>query len=330
MKQIFAIFFSVVLAYGSFAQQSDECISCPAQSLKPGFHQDFGYEKAMLFDNGGFVTNSLNTSDPDSSVLQGTNSTLGTGMNMGAGYAPADDFTISSGSWQIDSIAFFNYQTGSTTTSSMTAIYVRIWEGSPMSGGTVVWGDTTTNLLQSSTWTNVYRGSLSTWTTTRPIMRTVAATSGLSLDPNTYWVEVQGSGSIASGPWGVPITISGVEASGDALQRQLTTWVALTDGGSTQPLGLPFVIYGSVIGSIEDQFSNSVRIFPVPATDQITIDAEAEISKVVIYDQNGTIVRIIETSGKQTSVGVNELLPGVYHILTETTNGIISTQIVVE
>lgn len=330
MKQIFAILFSLAIGFSSFAQQSDDCIGCPAQSLKPSVHQDFGYEKALLYDNGGFITNGLNPADADSSVLQGTNSTLGTGMNMGTGYAPADDFTISSGSWQIDSIAFFNYQTGSTTTSSMTAIYVRIWEGSPMSGGTIVWGDTTTNLLETSYFTNVYRGSSTAWTTTRPIMRTVANTSGLTLDANTYWVEVQGSGSIASGPWGVPVTISGVEASGDALQRQLTTWVALADLGSTQPLGLAFVVYGSVIGGLEEEYSNSVRIFPIPATDQITIDADAEISKVVIFDQNGTIVRTIETSGKQTSVGVNELLPGVYHILTETSNGIISTQIVVE
>ncbi len=57
-----------------------------------------------------------------------------------------DDFTVpAGGGWQVDQMQFFAYQTGSTTTSTMNDIRVQIWNGDPTAGGTVIWGDLTTN-----------------------------------------------------------------------------------------------------------------------------------------------------------------------------------------
>ncbi|MDZ7624130.1 MAG: hypothetical protein U5J96_06760 [Ignavibacteriaceae bacterium] len=53
----------------------------------------------------------------------------------------ADDFTIPAGeTWQIDQVMTFAYQTGSTTTSTINDVRIQIWNGNPMSGGTVIWG----------------------------------------------------------------------------------------------------------------------------------------------------------------------------------------------
>jgi len=75
----------------------------------------------------------------------------------------------------------------------------------------------------------------------RPIMK-VDATINTTLPAGTYWVQWQYTGSLASGPWAPPVTISGQSTTGNALQNQAGTWLALTDVG---PQGLPFIINGT-------------------------------------------------------------------------------------
>ena len=330
MKTLFTILSIFAFTAMSFGQASDDCNGCTPQPLKPGVQNVHNSEKGMLFDNGDFVTNGVNPADLDSSVLQGASNTLGGGFNNTLFYSIADDFTIASGSWQIDSIIVFAYQTGSTTTNTIDGFYIRIWQGDPASGGTVVWGDTTTNLFTDGYFTNVYRGSLTSWGTTRPIMRIVGATPALTLSAGTYWVDVQTTGTLASGPWCVPITIDGVENTGDnAYQRLGNAFNAWSDTGTGYILGLPFKIYGSIISNVEEN-SNEARIYPNPSNSIINIDAGEQISKVIVYDQMGNAINSIETPGISAQIETSNMNPGIYHILIETANGISSTQIVVE
>jgi len=115
----------------------------------------------------------------------------------------ADDFMITGEVWSVSNIEFFSYQTGSTTTSTFTGVYVQIWNGQPGTpGATVIWGDQTTNRLASTNWTNIYRvQTIGASQTTRPIMKIVASTPGLTLNPGPYWVQFSASGTLASGPW---------------------------------------------------------------------------------------------------------------------------------
>ena len=153
----------------------------------------------------------------------------------------ADDFT-SAANWNLDSMKFFGYQTGAVA-SSITGVYVQIWDGNPSAGGTVVWGDLTTNRLQRTGFSNIYR-ALSTTPTNcdRRIQEVVATTSG-SLPAGQYWVQWGLTGSLASGPWCPPVTISGVAVTGDALQLTPTGWTAALNG-TTSPNGAPFIVYG--------------------------------------------------------------------------------------
>lgn len=201
----------------------------------------------MLYDNGSFVTNPAGgPAGSDYSNLQTGNGSFGFGHSISSFYKVADDFTINATSWTVDSIAFYAYQTGSTTTSTMTDYRVRIWQGTPGTG-TVVWGDTTTNRVARTHWSGCYRGS-DLLGTTRPIMRTVCATPSLTLIGGTYWVEYAAAGSLTSGPWAVPITIVNTVVTGNAMQRSNTgVWANLVDGANQQ--GLPFQIYGTEVAA---------------------------------------------------------------------------------
>src|SRR5690606_89517 len=110
----------------------------------------------------------------------------------------ADDFTITSqGGWQIDDVTVYCYQTNSSAPNSpFTDGYLQIWDGPPGEpGSTVIFGDTTTNRLASSTFTNLYRTFNSTTpppgtapTTARPIYAN-KLTVNHTLPPGTYWID---------------------------------------------------------------------------------------------------------------------------------------------
>lgn len=205
----------------------------------------------VLYDNGPLVTHpGQGAGGADASALQTTllMNTLGAGHQQPLGYSVADDFTVTDAAgWQIDDITFFAYQTGSTTTSTITGVYVAIWNGPPNAGGTIIWGDQTTNRLSTTGWSSIYRATETNYTTetTRPIMANVA-TIGTTLAQGTYWVQWSAAGSLGSGPWAPPITILGQTTTGNALQYT-TAWAALNDTGTLTPQGLPFVINGSIL-----------------------------------------------------------------------------------
>jgi hypothetical protein len=210
----------------------------------------FEWPEVVLYDNGPLVNEpGQGAGGADASALQTAllMNTLGAGHQWALGYSMADDFVVTDAAgWQIDDITFFAYQTGSTTASTITGVYVAIWDGPPNAGGTVVWGDQTTNRLLTTGWSNIYRVTDTTLTTTnRPVMENVA-TIGTTLAQGTYWVQWATDGTLASGPWAPPITINGQTTTGNALQYT-TAWAAFTDTGTVTPQGLPFIINGSVV-----------------------------------------------------------------------------------
>jgi len=206
---------------------------------------------AVLYDNGPLVNSpGTGAGGADESVLQtalGLN-TLGFGHQFLNGYRMADDFTVTdSGGWDVQTITFFAYQTGSTTTSTMTGVYVQIWNGDPSAGGSVIFGDLTTNRLASTAWANIYRVTDTTsGTTNRPVMANIA-TIGTTLPAGTYWLDWMTDGTLASGPWAPPISINGQTTTGNALQYT-TAWApALDTGTAAAQQGMPFIIEGVVV-----------------------------------------------------------------------------------
>jgi hypothetical protein len=205
---------------------------------------------ANLFDNGpAFNSTGTGTGGGNESIYyQGGTGTYGSGCQYSAGVYVADDFIVPSGkTWAITSMNFYSYQTNSTTTSTITGIYMRIWNGKPgVTGSTVVWGNMTSNRLSSTTFANIYRVMTVAGGNARPVMSVVASTPGLSLSAGTYWVEWACTGSLTSGPWAPPV-VTANNVTGNAIQT--------VDAGATYAdvlyntygQGFPFVIQGNEI-----------------------------------------------------------------------------------
>jgi hypothetical protein len=202
----------------------------------------------ILYDNGPMITHpGGGGGGADASRLQNSSllmNTLGMTASDAGAFRLADNFIISDvAGWDVDTVTVYCYQTGSTTTSTFDTARLQIWDGSPASGGTVVFGDMTTNRMLSTAWTNIYRDTETTvGNTTRPIMEVVIDVAGTHLDPGNYWIDFQTGGTSASGPFCVPITLPGEVTTGDALQFNGTDWVPVVDVGAQ---GVPFVVEGT-------------------------------------------------------------------------------------
>jgi hypothetical protein len=240
----------------------------------------------VLFDNGPLVTNAgAGAGGADASALQTALGlgTYGAGHALSSGFRVADDFVVTGGDWQINTITFFAYQTGSGTTSTINHVNVRIWDGVPgAAGSSIVWGDTTTNRLSNTIWSNIYRVLDTGLTdTARPIMADTASV-GISLPPGTYWLDWQTGGTGASGPWAPPISILGQTTTGNAMQYDPTTstWGALTDGGTFTPQGLPFIIEGSAGCATDIPWVSTT-----PMSGTTAVNSSSAVS--VVFDSTG-------------------------------------------
>ena len=209
---------------------------------------------AVLYDRGQLVSHpGQGFGGADASSIQGVGTLYGFGNNLTLAYQMSDNFVIPAGvQWHIDSIKFFSYQTGSTTTSTLTGSSLRIVSGiGPDTTGSVnVYGDIVTSRMKSTYFTNIYRVTSTTLTgNTRPIMA-VVDTCNVTLGPGSYWVTSGFTGSLASGPWAPPRTNADPnQLPGTARQKNPAGgWTTAMDGAVQ--MGLPFVIYGTVIPSV--------------------------------------------------------------------------------
>ncbi|MEW5986508.1 MAG: hypothetical protein AB1791_07745 [Chloroflexota bacterium] len=269
----------------------------PAKGLNPNPY----VPTDVLYDNGPLVTHpGGGFGGADASAVQTAllMSVYGFGHAQSTGFRVADDFTISDpGGWQIDQITFYAYQTSAPTNPSpINHVNFRIWDGSPDDpGSSVVFGDTTTNRLASSTWDNLYRVLDTSLTSTSRAVFADVATAGVTLGPGTYWVDWQTGGSASySGPWVPPITILGQTTTGDALQWNGSAWSALLDSGSGTAQGLPFIVEGTVLGGGgEPAISLDKTVGTDPGAcatgDTITVPAGTDVTYCYEVTNTGTI-----------------------------------------
>ncbi|MCX6268855.1 MAG: T9SS type A sorting domain-containing protein [Bacteroidetes bacterium] len=288
---------------------------------------------ASLFDNGP-VFNSAGTGAAganESIYYQGGTGSYGSGCQYVSGFYIADDFTVPPGrNWLVTSMDFFSYQANSGTTSTITGIYLRIWNGKPgIAGSTIIWGDMTTNRMGSTVFSNTYRVLTVNGGVARPIMTVVAETPGLSLYPGNYWVEWGCTGSLSSGPWAPPV-VTAENATGNA--------ILTTDGGSNYgdiyynayPQGMPFVINGdetivsSVPGFQAGTSSAKVVVSPVFNDGLFNISIRNSLSEtftIRVYDNLGRIisgVMNVEVNGQaDRTLDLRPLPAGLYSVILE-------------
>lgn len=275
-KQLYSVLAVIILSASLFAQDASRDKVDPSELGGPilaTYPNNWQYTpEAVLFDNGPVVNSpGGGPNGADGSVLQtalGLN-VLGFAHQQSSNFRVADDFVVPAGqTWTINTASFYAYQTGSTTTSTITGVNVRIWNGQP-GVGTVVFGDTTTNRMSATTFSNIYRYSDTAPGTTRPLMKQTV-TIGVTLGEGHYWIDWQSNGSLASGPWVPPISINGQTNTGDALQYGSGVWNPIIDNGTAQaPQGLPFTLDGTM-GTLQMkslkivQNNDQVKVFNTP------------------------------------------------------------------
>lgn len=247
-----ALALQATLVSAAWAQASEDARSADITTSIPpkaGDKPVIWQQPLATYDNGPLVTHAGGgCAAADASRLQSTSlamSTLGFTASTAGSFRIADNFTVTSPGWTVNTITFFGYQTNSTTTSTFNTARAQIWNGAPNGGGTVVYGDTTTNRFASTAFSNIYRDTETTVANcARPIM-TVTATIGTTLTPGTYWVDFQLGGTLASGPFIPPKTVLGSNSPCtpcNALQWSGTAWVSLNDTGSATTQDVRFVI----------------------------------------------------------------------------------------
>ena len=201
-----------------------------------------GNRDEWIFFNG-FVTDAGAMSNGgDASWVKGSQSTFGPGCQQANGNRIGDSFTLTAAT-MITEIEVYGYQTGSSTTSTFTGLYAQIYNGNPMNGGQVIWGDEDTNIMTATAFTNCYRGSDGDSTgTTRPIMSVTASGLNIELGAGTYYLVYQLNGTGSSGPWGVPHAEPGIGNTGNGIQwlGSNNGWQNLLDSGTNEPYGVSF------------------------------------------------------------------------------------------
>lgn len=213
-------------------------------------------QSPLVYDNGPFRTGPgvslLNNVAPSAHTLfgfgvQAIGSPLTTDNSM------IDDFVVP-GVMIIDEVECYFYQTGSSTTSTITGVFVEFYDQDPATApGPMVGSPTTaTNLLTASStnvWSGVYRALVTTPAdVARPIMavRVALPTPLLLANPGTYWIRMQASGSLASGPWMPPMTVVNQDVTGNSRQRIGLPAPAVINPGlnGVHAAGVPFKLFG--------------------------------------------------------------------------------------
>lgn len=209
--------------------------------------------RSVLFNGGPMITHpggGAGGKDASAFTVTGQN-IVGSNASQSSGFSIADDFVLASTS-TIETMDFFCYQTNSGTTPTITGVYVQIWDGAPNAGGTVIWGNLTTNIMDGVVFSDIYRVTNNISDVARPLFKVTANIGNYELEAGTYWVEVSftGGGTPLTGPWANPVEIVGSPHTGNGLQKTSTGWQIWNDWGGTPPAGtqepyaLPFVIYG--------------------------------------------------------------------------------------
>ncbi len=244
----------------------------------------------FIYDNGGLSTGTTSNSGvtapagtqwseaqnntgntTESNTLAGVGCAVSTTANA---FRCADNFIVPAGqTWTINQVAVFAYQTGfAGATSPVNGATLRIWNGRPGDGGsTVIFGDTTTNRLGTSTDSLLWR----LFNSAVPAPGTVPATNRriwdtrITVSPaqvltaGTYWIDWDTRIGVNTAHFAPTVTLPGVRglAGWNARQFTGTAWVDVIDTGNPAtapdfPQDFPFKLVGSISGGATLQKPN--------------------------------------------------------------------------
>jgi len=227
-------------------------LACSSALAQPG---------PVLYDNGPFITaTGAGFGGADISLTEsGTVVSLGFNENASSPLRVADNFTLSGGgTHRLATLDFYGVQSQSsnfTTDVHFGALYISLYSDNPIFGASPIAGDSSTNHLQSSTWTGAYRVSSSNLLSqARPIIRLRADMSWApALPDGAYWlfVSAMGDTNLSTNPNPQTIIVTPRPPGAEGYQLFNGNWVATTD--------YPFILHGFCPGDFNASGAVSVQ-----------------------------------------------------------------------
>jgi len=268
----------------------------------------------------------------------------GIGMDKAQGDWVADAFIVPAGAtWVFDTVSVFAYQYASPLTSPFLGCYLQIFSGIPGEGGTVIWGDTITNLLSSQTFTGIYKvdtfaanGGL--MSTKRRIMRlNMHLPTPPTLTQGTYWMAYSAtsiSGSTANPPVVPYHVLPGRINPTGRVARYLpgTTWKLYVDNANSIGLNMIIAAKQGIAGLADQsgQVKNELgQNTPNPCASTTTIPftlRSGGLASLCVFDVMGRQVATLESGYldaglHKTVFDASNLPDGVYYYKLQTPNG---------
>jgi hypothetical protein len=210
--------------------------------------------QTLIYDNGPIETATGISRLQDDGPHRLTAYGFGIQRDSSIDNSAFDDFGVAT-SMLIDEVGIFAYETGSSTTSTITGVFLEFYDADPSTGAQPIAGSPgiANNLLTGSSvnqWSGLYRDrDTALGSVLRPIMEVrVALPAQLALSAGVYWIQIQAAGDSAlPGPWLPPITCLNQPVTNGAMQRIGTTgqFVNPIRSGPGAAQGLPFRFYGS-------------------------------------------------------------------------------------
>lgn len=309
----------------------DDTLRAPIQVQDPN-------ATAGVFSNGPIIThpgagyNGFNLSQ-----LTPPLSTLGS--NASSSFKIVEDFILPGNSnYNVDSLAFWAYQTGSGQAPSFTALFATIWEGDPNKGGTQIYGDELESIIDNLYFSGIYRASANTpLDSTRPLMKLLGVyfTPVVLQGGVRYFIEWNFAGSIASGPWQSAVAVNGLQITGNGQQKTSTGYQAMDGGGTGFQQGAPFEVHYTLnTTSVNDLNANAAsfgRPYPNPTTGNanIRMDLKQEENvSIEVIDITGKLVLSIsalnyEAGSHTLQLPVNSMPSGLYMIKIRSGNSVV-------
>lgn len=280
-----------------------------------------------------------------------TNGMVYSSVNMDRknGVWVADAFTIPTATtWMFDTIIVFGYQFGSGLSSPFTGCNLQIYNGTPGSGGVVIWGDTITNRLSNSAFTGIYKvdtfsASGGLLSTTRPIMYLkLFLFPAPNLSSGTYWLSWSATCATTTSSATTPYKVLPGRINPPGQISKLyngSSWIDVIDNGSN--VGLNKIIKAS-----SKVFITSTSNYPADLLCQnvpnpfnkttvisYTVTENSNV-KIVVFNSLGEIVSTLvdykmNRGEYKFTFDANNLPGGIYYYRLSTSKGTIYKQMII-
>lgn len=307
------------------------------------------YGQSVLLADTAFVTD-IGYGGAEASCK--SNGMIDNSVNMDRvkGTWVADVFKVPAATtWVVDTVILYGYQYGMRVPSTFTSCNLQIYNGTPGAGGTVVWGDTVTNLLKSTGFTGIYK--VDTFAADSGLLSTKRAIMYLklylpsppSLSAGTYWLSWSATctSTITSATCPYKVLPGRINPPGQMSRIYYGgAWQYVIDNGDTAGLnkiliGNAYLGVNTVAGkndkTVLDQ--NAPNPFRHSTTISYSLAREGNV-QLCVYNTLGQVVATLVDgrvgAGKhEVSFDAGGLPTGVYYYRLTTEDGVMSKEMMV-